>query len=872
MVGKGEGGGGGGASVPDGTGRTALDHSLEYAFQNASRRDDGGGATDPRWTPVLALLRATPPAAVAACAERRGGGGIPVRPPPLLEALARSAPAELVRGLLLSPPAGAGGGGGGGGGEGGGGGGGGGERGGDGPAAAAAAAAMEDADACAALYLAVQGRYPVPLLKELAGACPAGAGAVRDETGMGLVAATYVVRAYSGDRGDVGAPPDAPRHWSDLTDHGAMVRSVEGEVAAFSSSSSSSSSSPLPAEFAEWWPRAEFWIRRHRGPGSGGGERDGEPLLHLALRNPDVPPQVIHMILRLHPGQARARARSLPPSAAGGGGRLPLHEAVVTPIYTPRHYERKNFVPHSTVHLLCAAHPPSPRAFDPGTGRLPLHAALWEGRKVWEEGVAVLAGLEPRALRVRDRSRRPHAAGAGEGAGAGEADPEPSGLRPFQIAAVGRIPTGEERVRWANVARNRCTNAEWRALDDLQRAAAVARTESLHRLRELETVYLLLRADPGAIAGSARRPRGRVRVRVRAAEGGGNVGKLASRWGARSKAHMQKMSGVPVPKAAAAASVAPVPPVPEEQPEEEELDLFGEGFSPHIFHSNSEETASSPTGDQDLQEGLQFFVEGGRAVVTSMTPKLNAEPTGEQKQLNDETGPNGKGEFTPQSPEAIMPEAAPFLSPDWTALGSPRSKSDDLSADSSMSSTDAIPIGFTDIHKLAQEADKKKKKLCFKKGSRPSSTKSPQMSSRTSTKGISAASSPNMPSAHGSNSTPSKLNLSLSDDDWNVPPSPSSREAETAQRSRIYDNWMHSYGVDQPFYEFSRMLTNTTAHAGPGAKSTRPNKNEDGNTGERNILILPCKHVCPESSCVNGNQSTCPVCHQTIFSTLEVFL
>ena len=412
----------GGASEGDDDGAFPIDLALEYACQNAKKKNCKGEDSaaeaddvedevdDPRWVVVKRLFKASPEAA-----QREGRKTVL-----LLRALSKSAPESIVRMLI--------------------------------PTAAQYFASRYGVnDASTALYVAIANRYPLNVMDQIVSICPVQTRSVRDETGMGLVAASYVVWAY-GDGG--GKKKDAPSHdkdgvadngsnllhWTKLKRHEEMVESlIEAQALASldgplspPSSMSTTMEKATNDGFHNWWNKMKYWIQYTEQRFSGASLPDlvdafPEHLLHAALSNPDTPPPVVFILLRLDLASAAS------PSIAND--RLPIHTAVVASPYTARHYE-ENRLPHSTTELVYRAHPPAVRVRDPVTNRLPLHLALWNGQKTWSQGIATLVEAEPRALKVKDwlpqfQSKENEDGGNKNESSVGD---EPTGLYPFQMA------------------------------------------------------------------------------------------------------------------------------------------------------------------------------------------------------------------------------------------------------------------------------------------------------------------------------------------------------------------------------------------------------------------------------------------------------
>mmetsp|Transcript_8342 Transcript_8342/g.18017 ORF Transcript_8342/g.18017 Transcript_8342/m.18017 type:complete len:1143 (+) Transcript_8342:184-3612(+) len=914
----------GSAAERDANGKFSLDYALEYACQNAKKKKkqpqssesslttNGEEEEDSRWAVVKCLLLASPEAAVDSLgattpSQQQDGKTTSL----LLGALSKQAPASVIRMLI--------------------------------PTAAPYFSSRYGVnDASTALYLAIANRYSLDLMKELVAVCPGQTRSVRDETGMGLLAATYVVWAYGeGSKGEgldsgneVSDNGSTLIHWTKLKDHDEMMRSLAkilGKAATADGALSpipskdparNDDSSLLPTGFHEWWSKVKYWIMYYRpetnSPGAAlpGSAVDAFPdnLLAAALRNPDTPPPIVHIILRLEP--------SLASSASAVNDRLPLHIVAATSCYTARHYE-ENPVPYSSTEMVYSGHPAAIRMRDPVTQRLPLHLAIWNGQKTWGEGVGVLAKAEPRALKVKDWSSTPGNEGQSNGDTGEQA---PIGLYPFQMAAVARAPKDSMKTIFAYQARNKHTNSQWRNMSVRQKAAEVLKIESEHELNVLTTVFELLRSAPDVMRSSKD-------------EGGTVVKLLAMKWGARGAARPSRTrlasKEIPVSAGKHTTSV-----------EDNATSLF----SPSAMRNKITSTQDDVTVEEDNNPfgspsslftdftgdsfgfnastpALQFVVEAGKGIVTEMPQSaldVSASMQEEHGKLSlfaSATNNIGDTPISPSTMDGASPTGTALLSPDWigtTALLSPDSAASQGQSTTSASSSDPIPQGFKDthlalLHEKAASGGKKKswfKVRSFNKGRR-SHPNDPgdSMNMLTSTYPVSA-----LDGAVGQmkNGVPKHLNTDTAADDqddyWCISEpsfSPSRRlpvimndtDAELMilasarmHQNAIYHNWMKAYNVDQSDEEQLKVAPDPSQETMPnrlrfetletldtaGTKDTRTRTDmlcSACTSNKKQMLVLPCRHLCLCSSCAKGNRTGgyCPVCQKGIFSTVEVY-
>ena len=887
----------GGAAERDGNHAFPIDLALDYACQNAkkTKRREGTAATetddvedevdDPRWAVVKHLLLASPEAAVDSSNMESPEGKRTVL---LLGALSKSAPESVVR--MLIPPT-----------------------------APYFSSRHGVNDASTALYLAIANRYPLDVMDQIASICPVQTRSIRDETGMGLVAASYVVWAYgdgSGKKkaslsdatqdGVAGNRSSKLHHWSKLKQHDDIMKSLIKAQASVSfdgplSPPTSTEDVSIPDGFHDWWNKMKYWIQYYRF----GAENSGaslpnsldafpEHLLHAALANPDTPPSVIFILLRLDIASAAISSVI--------NDRLPLHIAAVTSPYTARHYE-ENQLPSSTMEIIYRAHPAAVRVRDPVTDRPPLHLALWDGQKTWNQGIAILAEAEPRSLNVKDWSSHNQNS---RNEDTGDADKRaerdaPIGLYPFQMAAVARPPTEEMKLRFAYQARNRFSSAQWRGMTVRQKAAEVNKEEASHELDVLTTVFELLRAEPSAISDKKD-------------DGGSVVKLLAMRWGAKSSkkgARTDMKSPNPNPHMKTS-----------NQTKSEEMSLFPSSAMPtttaqsavdgdpfgNIHQSFSDFSEDSFGFQTSNVSALQFNVNSlGQGTVTEMpsnaafdvSASIQEEQSG-QLTMYSGGNTNTNDPISPSTADGGTPTGTALLSPEWfgnTAILSPQSQ-EPVASDTTTSSSDAVPQGFVDPHLAAMEESKtpKKKSPWFKVKS--------FNKSRRSTSG-------NDPSA--TSDIPQEFDVS--DDYFCSTFSPEKTPRGEAQavilasqlsqwnQGAIYNDWMNAYNVDRAEEEESRAFDSSaptsalayTASVRPRLDTEASSIANSASKGiskdveisassssmlcvacsslPKEILCLPCRHLCLCGGCAKRNtfKGCCPVCKRSVSSTVEVF-
>jgi hypothetical protein len=299
------------------------------------------------------------------------------------------------------------------------------------------------------LYSCITRHYPLTILMSLAAQCPADIRNVRDETGMGLVAALFISGCFK---------PGENSEWGpSLAFCAAFDDAVQNSVLG----------NGVPA-FVDWWEKIEFLIAFCSGDKSKGVSR--EHLLHAALSNSDVPPAVIRLLISLYP-QSISRAD---PKL----GVSPLHLAAAGREYMPRQYELQMEGNNKSVLEMIAD--ADPKAITTRhEDRLPLNVAIETGKtfKLLEPLIV------PNEISLRQRDLK-------------------TKLYPFQQVAMYPNRSDEDSFRWSCIARNKCTHAVWKGLSDREKAAAVYRIVEEESLIRLETIFKILRRQPSVIKPS----------------------------------------------------------------------------------------------------------------------------------------------------------------------------------------------------------------------------------------------------------------------------------------------------------------------------------------------------------------------------------
>ena len=184
-------------------------------------------------------------------------------------------------------------------------------------------------------------------------------------------------------------------------------------------------------------------------------------LLHAALAIPVTPPSLMQLLMVIHP---QARVEVCPVLRA-----LPIHLVCSKWKYDLIRTENDQTMVRMMKQLIQAD---KAMVWVRYRTRLPLHMALAAGQS-WSL-VKVLVLGDTTAVGMRDPQTR---------------------LFPFQMAAIKRSSSGP-----ATAIRTNYTPAEWRRLDVKEKKAEFDKVENTLDLRQLNTVYKLLRIHPNAVA------------------------------------------------------------------------------------------------------------------------------------------------------------------------------------------------------------------------------------------------------------------------------------------------------------------------------------------------------------------------------------
>eukprot|EP00977_Amphora_coffeiformis_P010245 scaffold2383_cov161-Amphora_coffeaeformis.AAC.1 len=352
------------------------------------------------------------------------------------------------------------------------------------------------------LYTCIARQYPSSILMSLALQCPADVRDVADETGMGLIAAQFVVGCFQRRN-------DATEEWALVEDIWVAIQEtiMEGQLP----------DRAMDPTLCDWWAKIEFLIlfcagnpQRAQAMSSSSKSKLRNYLLHQAAINSDVPPTVLRLLLALYPQSAALPA----PTDLGPNQKdaLPLHLVAQTPEYLPRNYELPIMTSENALDIVLQGYPQA--VWEPYGGRLPLHWAIATGKSY--PSIQGLVEVDPdRMLRILD--------------------PETQ-LYPFLLAAyvygvngLGRLPKeykkhqeqryvaaqgngsaanddydaqGKVYVRWTRMARNQYTHYVWKGLSERQKAAAVYRVIQGKSVSGLSTIWELLLHTPDLVPQS----------------------------------------------------------------------------------------------------------------------------------------------------------------------------------------------------------------------------------------------------------------------------------------------------------------------------------------------------------------------------------
>jgi hypothetical protein len=299
------------------------------------------------------------------------------------------------------------------------------------------------------LYSCITRHYPISILMSLASQCPADVRKVRDETGMGLLSALFISGCFEPikNTGEWTVSPGFYNALEETIQEGVLYN--------------------VDPAFVDWWKKIEFLVAF-----CGEDKASEVPkncLLHAALSNSDVPPIVIRVLLSLYP-----KSISLPDPKQNVP---PIHAASSCREYIPRQYESQSIGKAHVLEIVVEADKNATNTRH--QHRLPLNVAIESGKMY--ESLETLVLSNKKALCHRDQRSR---------------------LYPFQQAAAYPNRGDEDSFRWSCVARNKFSHAVWRGLSGRQKAAAVYRVVEEESLCRLDTIYELLRREPGVIKPS----------------------------------------------------------------------------------------------------------------------------------------------------------------------------------------------------------------------------------------------------------------------------------------------------------------------------------------------------------------------------------
>ena len=331
--------------------------------------------------------------------------------------------------------------------------------------------------AASTLYTCITRHYPLTILKSLANQCPSDVHDVRDETGMGLVAAQFISGCFE-----------------QMTNSQELCIS-EDFYACFTECIQEGEIGDDPV-MSDWWSKIEYLIAfcacckqyrsgtkaikrkndssRRMDPNS----YPSEYLLHAALMNDDTPPSVIRLLLAIYPNSVKIPD---PKSSA-----LPLHLGAMKQDYIPRFYEVNTTDDDTTMIIVLKSDPSA--ILKRHEGRLPLHYAIESGRTINSLKYLLNTTISSYSESDGHASYSPLL----------QRDPK-THLYPFLMAASYPNDSEEDSLRWTSVARNKYSNTAWKALSDRQKACTILRVAELENIARIDTIYELLRRQPDAI-------------------------------------------------------------------------------------------------------------------------------------------------------------------------------------------------------------------------------------------------------------------------------------------------------------------------------------------------------------------------------------
>ena len=331
--------------------------------------------------------------------------------------------------------------------------------------------------AASTLYTCITRHYPLTILKSLANQCPSDVHEVRDETGMGLVAAQFISGCF------------------EQMTNSQELRISEDFYACFNECIQEGEIGDDPV-ITDWWCKIEYLIafcacckQNRSGKKSMKRKKNSarrldpnsypsEYLLHAALMNDDTPPSVIRLLLALYP-----KAITLPDPKTGA---FPLHLSSMKHDYIPRFYEVNTTDDDTTMNIILKSDPSA--ILKRHDGRLPLHYAIESGRTITSLSYLLSATISEYVEGDDLTQYSPLL----------QRDPITL-LYPFLLAASYPNDSEEDSLRWTSVARNKYSNTAWKSLSDRQKACTILRVAELENIARIDTIYELLRCQPEAI-------------------------------------------------------------------------------------------------------------------------------------------------------------------------------------------------------------------------------------------------------------------------------------------------------------------------------------------------------------------------------------
>ena len=186
-----------------------------------------------------------------------------------------------------------------------------------------------------------------------------------------------------------------------------------------------------------------------------------------ALCSLEVPPELVRFAARFHRGHLFHRDEE---------GRLPIHICASSPTYIKQPSKRE--AKHSLMRYLLHEDSAVAKISD-NSGRLPLHIAAESGKTWSKGGLKHLVAAHPSSLRTPDGV---------------------TGMLPFMLAATHK-PSGvkNRRDRAERKAANAFPNHDFFAFPDADKDAIVEAIYGKEEIEQLETVFHLIRSDPGSI-------------------------------------------------------------------------------------------------------------------------------------------------------------------------------------------------------------------------------------------------------------------------------------------------------------------------------------------------------------------------------------